>query len=61
MLARKNIKDITPYEPGKPIEEVQRELGLKEVIKISNKEKMMKNTYSGLIILEMKLISMKKF
>ncbi|MFH1847784.1 MAG: histidinol-phosphate transaminase [Candidatus Omnitrophota bacterium] len=38
MLARKNILDITPYEPGKPIEEVQRELGLKEVIKMASNE-----------------------
>lgn len=38
MLARKNILNITPYEPGKPIEEVQREFGLKEVIKMASNE-----------------------
>jgi len=38
MLARKNISNIKPYEPGKPIEEVQRELGLKEVIKMASNE-----------------------
>lgn len=37
-LARENILKIKPYEPGKPIEEVQRELGLKEVIKLASNE-----------------------
>ena len=37
-LVRKNIKNLTPYEPGKPIEEVQRELGLKEVVKLASNE-----------------------
>lgn len=37
-LARKNILDITPYKPGKPIEEVQRQLGLRKVIKLASNE-----------------------
>ncbi len=32
------LKDVKPYIPGKPIEEVQRELGLKEVIKLASNE-----------------------
>lgn len=32
------IRQISPYEPGKPIEEVQRELGLKRVIKLASNE-----------------------
>ncbi len=32
------IKSIQTYKPGKPIEEVQRELGLKEVIKLASNE-----------------------
>lgn len=32
------IYKITPYQPGKPIEEVKRELGLKEVIKLASNE-----------------------
>ncbi len=32
------IREISPYEPGKPIEEVQRELGLKRVIKLASNE-----------------------
>jgi len=37
-LARKGILDLKPYIPGKPIEEVKRELGLKEVIKLASNE-----------------------
>ncbi len=37
-LVRKHIEDIKPYVPGKPIEEVQRELGLKHVIKLASNE-----------------------
>jgi histidinol-phosphate aminotransferase len=32
------VRDIVPYEPGKPVEEVQRELGLDRVIKLASNE-----------------------
>jgi histidinol-phosphate aminotransferase len=38
MPVRKNVLNIRNYEPGKPIEEVQRELGKKEVIKMASNE-----------------------
>ncbi len=37
-LVRKHILAIDPYEAGKPIEEVRRQLGLKEVIKLASNE-----------------------
>ncbi len=37
-LTRKGILDLKPYIPGKPIEEVKRELGLKEVVKLASNE-----------------------
>ncbi|MBU1048166.1 MAG: aminotransferase class I/II-fold pyridoxal phosphate-dependent enzyme, partial [Candidatus Omnitrophica bacterium] len=37
-LIRPSIADILPYPPGKPIEEVKRELGLNEVIKLASNE-----------------------
>ena len=37
-LARPTIFRIPPYVPGKPIEEVQRELGLIDVIKLASNE-----------------------
>ncbi|OCL26065.1 histidinol-phosphate transaminase [Orenia metallireducens] len=38
IVVRKEIMDIKPYVPGKPIDEVKRELGLKEVIKLASNE-----------------------
>lgn len=35
---RPNVLDVKQYVPGKPIEEVQRELGLKEVTKLASNE-----------------------
>jgi histidinol-phosphate aminotransferase len=32
------VAGLTPYEPGKPVEEVQRELGLERVIKLASNE-----------------------
>ncbi len=37
-LARKGILGLKPYVPGKPIEEAQRELGLKELTKLASNE-----------------------
>ncbi len=33
-----HVSKLIPYEPGKPIEEVQRELGIKRVIKLASNE-----------------------
>ena len=35
---RPAIADLVPYEPGKPVEEVQRELGLGRVVKLASNE-----------------------
>jgi histidinol-phosphate aminotransferase len=35
---RPNIRQMTPYSPGKPISEVQRELGLSDVVKLASNE-----------------------
>jgi len=35
---RSSIADLVPYEPGKPVEEVQRELGLDRVVKLASNE-----------------------
>ncbi|MCE9558724.1 MAG: histidinol-phosphate transaminase [Armatimonadetes bacterium] len=35
---RSNIKAMRPYSPGKPVEEVQRELGLTEIVKLASNE-----------------------
>jgi histidinol-phosphate aminotransferase len=37
-LANDHILGIAPYEPGKPIEELEREMGLTDVIKLASNE-----------------------
>ena len=37
-LARPNVLNIKPYQPGKPIDEVARDLGLKKIIKLASNE-----------------------
>jgi histidinol-phosphate aminotransferase len=37
-LARQNLLNLVPYEPGKPFEEVERELGITDVIKMASNE-----------------------
>ena len=37
-LAKQTIFNVQPYVPGKPIDEVKRELGLKSVIKLASNE-----------------------
>src|SRR3989338_9549301 len=38
VIPRKALLNLKPYQPGKPIEEVKRELGLQDVIKIASNE-----------------------
>ena len=37
-LFRPALGDLVPYEPGKPVEEVQRELGLERIVKLASNE-----------------------
>jgi histidinol-phosphate aminotransferase len=37
-LANSYISNLTPYQPGKPIEEVERELGIVSAIKLASNE-----------------------
>src|SRR6185369_3771080 len=37
-LVRPAVQSLVPYEPGKPVEEVQRELGLERVVKLASNE-----------------------
>lgn len=37
-LANNYISNLTPYQPGKPIEEVERELGIHSIIKLASNE-----------------------
>lgn len=35
---KKSIQNVTPYAPGKPIDEVKRELGLSDIVKMASNE-----------------------
>src|SRR5262245_43393563 len=35
-LAIENVKSLAPYVPGKPIEELERELGIRNIIKLAS-------------------------
>lgn len=37
-LALPGVKGLRPYEPGKPVEDLQRELGLRDIIKLASNE-----------------------
>ncbi len=37
-MIRREVRDFQPYLPGKPIEEVKRELGLKKIVKLASNE-----------------------
>ncbi len=37
-ICRKCILKLTPYVPGKPIEEVKRELGIDDIVKLASNE-----------------------
>jgi histidinol-phosphate aminotransferase len=37
-FGRSALEGLVPYEPGKPVEEVQRELGLERVVKLASNE-----------------------
>src|SRR5882724_2207311 len=37
-LFRPAVEELTPYQPGKPIEDVQRELGLDRIVKLASNE-----------------------
>ncbi len=37
-LATPGVKGLTPYQPGKPVEELERELGISNIIKLASNE-----------------------
>ena len=37
-LATRGVQHLTPYQPGKPVEELERELGISNSIKLASNE-----------------------
>ena len=36
--ANTGVLNLAPYQPGKPVEELERELGLKQIVKLASNE-----------------------
>ena len=47
-----NITALKPYQPGKPIEELERELGLSNIIKLASNENPLGPSKSALNAIE---------
>ncbi|MBM3248490.1 MAG: histidinol-phosphate transaminase [Candidatus Omnitrophica bacterium] len=60
-LINKNILKIKPYEPGKPIEEVERELGLKNVIKLASNENPLGSSLKALAAIKRNLNTLNRY
>ena len=37
-LANPGVQQLKPYQPGKPIDELERELGIKDIVKLASNE-----------------------
>ncbi|MDL2217193.1 histidinol-phosphate transaminase [Christensenellaceae bacterium OttesenSCG-928-M15] len=55
ITTRKGIMDMAPYIPGKPIEQVQREYGLKRVVKLASNENPIKTSPKALEAMKQEL------
>ena len=54
-LHRQKILEIKPYVPGKPVEEVERELGIKDVIKLASNENPLGPSPAAIAVLQMEV------
>lgn len=60
-IARKNILKIKPYIPGKPIEELERELGLQGPIKLASNENVFPPPASAVKAAKKALLSVNRY
>lgn len=54
-LANSSVRNLTPYQPGKPIEELERELGITSSIKLASNENPLGTSSKALIAAEQAL------
>lgn len=55
MLANNYISNLTPYQPGKPIEELERELGITSSIKLASNENALGASPKALLAAQLQL------
>lgn len=60
-LAVPGVRELQPYQPGKPIEDLQREYGLQEVIKLASNENPLGPSAKALTALEKNLAELARY
>ncbi|MDA1475311.1 histidinol-phosphate transaminase [Bacillus changyiensis] len=58
MQIKKQLAQLTPYQPGKPIEEVKREFNLKTVVKLASNENPFGYSESAKVALQSEILQM---
>jgi histidinol-phosphate/aromatic aminotransferase/cobyric acid decarboxylase-like protein len=57
----KHIESIEPYKPGKPLEELERELGIKDAIKLASNENPLGPSKKALAVLKKGLTGLHRY
>jgi len=60
-MANPGVQSLQPYQPGKPIEELQREYGVKDVIKLASNENPLGPSPGVKKILEREIIDLSRY
>ena len=60
-LAKPEVRSLTPYEPGKPIEELERELGISGAIKLASNENPLPPSFAVLEAIRDALASLNRY
>lgn len=60
-IARKEIFKVKPYIPGKPIEEVKREIGLRQAIKMASNENAFQPSRKAVLAARKALLSVNRY
>jgi histidinol-phosphate aminotransferase len=60
-LVKKNVLDIRPYEPGKPIEELKRELNISHIIKMASNENPLGPSKKAIKIMKKAIASVNRY
>jgi histidinol-phosphate aminotransferase len=58
---RKHLEGIEPYKPGKPLEELERELGIKDAIKLASNENPLGPSKKALAVLKKGLAGLHRY
>jgi len=60
-LALPGVRGLRPYEPGKPVEELERELGLTDIIKLASNENPLGAGQRAILAIEKELVDLARY